>query len=53
VYWETDNIVGKVAELNSAGWQTTSDAKDVGGGLLVAQLSDGNGNTVGLRQGPK
>jgi hypothetical protein len=46
-------IVTKVAELKSAGWQTTSDAKDVGGGLLVAQLSDGNGNTVGLRQGPK
>jgi predicted enzyme related to lactoylglutathione lyase len=52
-YWETHDIVTKVAELKSAGWQTTSDAKDVGGGLLVAQLGDGNGNTVGLRQGPK
>jgi predicted enzyme related to lactoylglutathione lyase len=52
-YWETNNIAGKVAELTSAGWHTTRDVKDVGGGLLVAQLSDGNGNTVGLRQGPK
>lgn len=53
VYWETDDIATRVAELNSAGWRTISDAKDVGGGLLVAQLIDGNGNTVGLRQGPK
>lgn len=50
VYWDTEDIAAKVAELTAAGWQVTSDAKDVGGGLLVAQLSDGNGNTIGLRQ---
>ena len=49
-YWETDDIAAKVDELSAAGWQVASDAKDVGGGLLVAQLTDGNGNTVGLRQ---
>jgi predicted enzyme related to lactoylglutathione lyase len=53
VYWETDDIAARVSELNSAGWQTTSEARNVGGGMLVAQLSDGAGNTVGLRQAPK
>ncbi|HEX6539660.1 MAG TPA: glyoxalase [Candidatus Dormibacteraeota bacterium] len=50
-YWDVDDIGAKVAELTGAGWEVTSDARDVGGGLLVAQLSDGNGSTVGLRQG--
>lgn len=49
-YWETEDIAARVDELRSAGWQVTSDAKDVGGGLLVAQLTDSNGNTIGLRQ---
>jgi predicted enzyme related to lactoylglutathione lyase len=49
-YWDTEDIAAKVAELTGVGWQVTSDAKDVGGGLLVAQLSDGNGSTIGLRQ---
>ena len=49
-YWETEDIAAKIDELRSAGWHVTSDAKDVGGGLLVAQLTDSNGNTVGLRQ---
>jgi predicted enzyme related to lactoylglutathione lyase len=52
-YWETEDIAAKVAELTGAGWQVTSDAKDVGGGMLVAQLSDGNGSTIGLRQSPR
>jgi predicted enzyme related to lactoylglutathione lyase len=52
-YWETDDIAAGVAELTGAGWQVTSDAKDVGGGMLVAQLSDGNGSTIGLRQSPR
>ena len=51
-YWETDDIAAKIDELNSAGWQTTSEARNVGGGMLVAQLSDGSGNTIGLRQPP-
>jgi predicted enzyme related to lactoylglutathione lyase len=52
-YWETADIAAKVADLTAAGWQVVSEAKDVGGGMLVAQLSDGNGSTIGLRQGPK
>jgi predicted enzyme related to lactoylglutathione lyase len=53
VYWETEDIAARVAELTGVGWQVTSDTKDVGGGLLVAQLSDGNGSTIGLRQSPR
>jgi hypothetical protein len=26
------------------------DARDVGGGLLIARVKDADGNTVGLRQ---
>lgn len=51
-YWDTDDITAQVADLTRAGWQVTSEPRDVGGGLLVAQLSDGSGSTVGLRQEP-
>lgn len=52
-YWGTEDIAAKVAELTTAGWQVTSDPKDVGAGLLVAQLRDGDGSTIGLRQSPR
>lgn len=51
-YWDTEDIAGRVADLTGAGWQVVSEPRDVGRGLLVAQLSDGNGTTVGLRQQP-
>jgi predicted enzyme related to lactoylglutathione lyase len=52
-YWDTEDIAAKVAELAGVGWHVTSDARNVGGGMLVAQLSDGNGSTIGLRQSPR
>src|SRR5262249_18294682 len=52
-YWEIEDIAAKVAELNGAGWQGTSDGREVGGGMLVALLSEGNGSTIGLRQSPR
>jgi len=52
VYWRTDNIAARVEELRSAGWEVTRDANDVGGGLMVAQLADSDGNTIGFRQEP-
>ena len=52
-YWDTDDIAGSVADLTGAVWQVISQPHDVGRGLLVAQLSDGNGTTVGLRQEPQ
>jgi predicted enzyme related to lactoylglutathione lyase len=50
VYWDTDDIAAKVGELTAAGWEVTSEPRNVGGGVLVAQLADGNGSTLGLRQ---
>ena len=52
-YWETDDIAAKTADLTAAGWQVVSEARNVGGGMMVAQLSDGSGSTIGLRQPPK
>ncbi|MCA1735260.1 MAG: VOC family protein [Actinobacteria bacterium] len=52
VYWRTDDIAARVEGLRSAGWEVTRDANDVGGGLMVAQLADSDGNTIGLRQEP-
>jgi predicted enzyme related to lactoylglutathione lyase len=53
VYWDTADIAARIDKLRAAGWHVASDAKDVGGGLLVAQLADSNGNTIGLRQEAK
>jgi predicted enzyme related to lactoylglutathione lyase len=51
-YWDTKDINGRLADLRSAGWEVVSEPRDVGGGLQVAQLTDSNGNTIGLRQHP-
>jgi predicted enzyme related to lactoylglutathione lyase len=49
VYWDTDNITAKLGELKAAGWETKAEPRDVGGGLLVASVTDVNGNVIGLR----
>jgi predicted enzyme related to lactoylglutathione lyase len=35
-----------------AGAEIVQNIKDVGGGLLVVQIKDTDGNTVGFRQQP-
>jgi predicted enzyme related to lactoylglutathione lyase len=49
VYWDTDDIAAKLGELTATGWKTKAEPRDVGGGLLVATLTDANGNVIGLR----
>jgi predicted enzyme related to lactoylglutathione lyase len=49
VYWDTDDIAAKLSELTAAGWKTKAEPRDVGGGLLVATVTDANGNVIGLR----
>ncbi len=49
-FWDVDDIRGAVAGLVEAGATIVEDAHDVGGGLLVAILSDADGNMIGLRQ---
>ncbi|TMB41726.1 MAG: glyoxalase [Chloroflexi bacterium] len=49
VYWDTDDVTAKLGELTAAGWKTKAEPKDVGGGMLVASVTDANGNVIGLR----
>ena len=51
-YIEVDDIQGSIKELQAAGAELHMDAKNVGGGLMVAQVKDVDGNVVGLRQQP-
>jgi predicted enzyme related to lactoylglutathione lyase len=50
-YWTTDDIHGRVEALVAAGATVQRAPADVGGGLLVAVLTDANGNLIGLRAG--
>ncbi|HWE09082.1 MAG TPA: hypothetical protein VG325_06995 [Solirubrobacteraceae bacterium] len=52
VYWETDDIAASVEQLKSAGASEGDATKDVGGGMLVATVTDASGNVIGLRQKP-
>lgn len=51
-YWNTDDIHGRVDELVAAGARIREAARDVGGGLLVATVTDAEGSVIGLRQHP-
>lgn len=52
-YTEIDDIKEGLQTLLDAGASLQQEPKDVGGGLLIAQAKDTNGNVVGLRQQPK
>lgn len=52
-YTEVEDIKTSLQTLLDAGATTQQDPKDVGGGLLIAQVKDANGNVLGLRQQPK
>jgi predicted enzyme related to lactoylglutathione lyase len=51
-YWEVDDITAAVDALRKAGANEVQPVKDVGGGMLVAVLTDGEGNAIGVRQQP-
>jgi predicted enzyme related to lactoylglutathione lyase len=52
VYWHVDDIAGSLKVLVDAGATVKQDVKDVGGGKLIAVLTDADGNPVGLLQAP-
>ena len=52
-YIDVGDIKSNLQTLVDAGATTHQDIKDVGGGLLIAQVKDANGNVLGLRQSPK
>jgi predicted enzyme related to lactoylglutathione lyase len=49
-YWHVPDIEAKLAEVTAAGATVTEPAHDVGGGRLVATVTDPDGNVLGLLQ---
>ena len=49
-YWEVGDIEAKLAEVAAAGGTVTEPAHNVGGGRLVATVTDSDGNVLGLLQ---
>lgn len=49
-YWHVADIKAKLAELTTAGATVKEPPRDVGGGRLVATVSDPDGNVLGLLQ---
>ncbi|WP_155375091.1 VOC family protein [Catellatospora vulcania] len=49
-YWHVPDIAAKLAELTAAGATVQQAAHDVGGGRLVATVTDLDGNLLGLLQ---
>lgn len=52
-YTDVEDIKASLETMAEAGAETTQNIKDVGGGLLIAQVKDSNGNILGFRQPPK
>ncbi len=51
-YTDVANIQASLKEMTEAGAEIVQDIKDVGNGLLIAQVKDADSNVVGLRQQP-
>jgi predicted enzyme related to lactoylglutathione lyase len=49
-YWHVPDIEAKLAEVTAAGATVKEPARDVGGGRLVATVTDPDGNVLGLIQ---
>ena len=49
-YWHVPDIEAKLAEVTAAGAAVNEPAHDVGGGRLVATVTDPDGNVLGLLQ---
>jgi predicted enzyme related to lactoylglutathione lyase len=49
-YWQVADIEAKLADLTAAGATVKEPAHDVGGGRLVATVTDPDGNVLGLQQ---
>ena len=51
-YWHVADIEAKLAEVTAAGATVKEAPHDVGGGRLVATVTDPDGNVLGLLQDP-
>ncbi|MDQ0989157.1 VOC family protein [Streptomyces sp. V3I7] len=52
-YWHVSDIRGRLAVLLESGAEVLQDVTDVGGGRLIASVTDPDGNLVGLLQDPE
>ena len=52
-YTDVEDIKSSLKAMTEVGAQIVQDVKNVGGGLLIAQVKDADGNIVGLRQQSK
>lgn len=51
-YWQVTDIDASLAALTAAGATIRDAAQDVGGGRMVATVTDRDGNVLGLLQDP-
>jgi predicted enzyme related to lactoylglutathione lyase len=51
-FYDVEDITAALGALQAAGAQVVQEPTDVGAGLLVAKVSDADGNDIGLRQQP-
>jgi predicted enzyme related to lactoylglutathione lyase len=49
-YWHVPDIEAKLAEVTAAGATIKDPVRDVGGGRLVATVTDPDGNVLGVLQ---
>ena len=52
-YADVEDIKSSLRALIEVGAEVVEDVREVGGGLLIAQVRDADGNVVGLRQQSK
>jgi predicted enzyme related to lactoylglutathione lyase len=51
-YWHVDDIETSLKSLLAAGGEVAQEVKDIGGGKLIAVVTDADGNGIGLIQAP-
>jgi predicted enzyme related to lactoylglutathione lyase len=51
-YWHVDDITTTLASVLAAGGEQHQEITDVGGGKLIATVTDTDGNLIGLLQMP-
>ena len=49
-YWEVEDVQARFQALLAAGATEHESPKDVGGGALIASVTDADGNVIGLIQ---
>lgn len=51
-FFDVDDVSATLGVLKAAGATVVQEPTDVGAGLLVAKVSDADGNDIGLREPP-